>query len=63
MPRAILLLAVLLNMGLHCLFSIASGMNRVTMRGVSVVCRCFVVSSLMMLGSLPVVMRRMREML
>jgi hypothetical protein len=56
-----LFLAMLLNMGLHCLFSMASSLNRMTVRSVSVVCRSFVVSSLVMLGGLHMVMRRMRE--
>jgi hypothetical protein len=59
--NADLFLAVRLNMGLHCLLSIASGMNRMAGRDVSMVCRRFVVSSLVMLGGFSVVMRRMRE--
>lgn len=42
---------VLLDMSFHCLFGVASGMNYVTSRDVSMVCRGFVVSSLMMFGS------------
>jgi hypothetical protein len=42
---------VLLDMGFHCLFGVASGMNYVTSRHVSMVCRGLVVSSLMMFGS------------
>ena len=42
---------VLLDMGFHCLFGVASGMNYVTSCDVSMVCRGFVVSSLMMFGS------------
>jgi uncharacterized membrane protein len=53
---------VLLDMGLHCLFSMPPRMNRMTMRDVSVVCRRFVVSGLVMLGGLPMVMGRMRKM-
>ena len=48
-------------MGLHCLLSIASGVNRMATRDVSMVRRRFVVSSLVMLGGFSVVMRRMRE--
>jgi hypothetical protein len=42
---------VLLDMGFDRLFGVAPGMNYVTARHVSVVCRGFVVSSLMMFGS------------
>ena len=48
-------------MGLHRLLSIASGMNRMATRDVSMVCRRFVVSSLVMLGGFFVVARRMRK--
>jgi hypothetical protein len=50
-------------MGLHRLFGVASGMNYVARRDVSVVCCCFVASSLMMLGSFLVMTRRMRKVL
>ena len=42
--------AVLLNAGLHCLFSMASSMNCIAAVGVSTVCRGFVASSLVMFG-------------
>jgi hypothetical protein len=44
-----LFLAVLLGMSLHCLLSMSSGMNYVTPRGVSVVCRLFVTSGIVVL--------------
>jgi hypothetical protein len=50
-----LFLAMLLGMSLHCLFSMPSGMNYVTPRSVSVVCRLFVMSSIMVLGGFFVV--------
>ena len=52
---------VFLDMGLHSLFSVASRMNHMSHRGVSMVCRCFMASSLVMLGGFVVMMRRMRE--
>jgi hypothetical protein len=45
-----LFLAVLLGMSLYCLFSMSSAMNYVAPRGVSVVCRLFVMSSIVMPG-------------
>ena len=48
-------------MGLHCLFDMAPSMNSVATRDMSMVCRSFVVSSLVMLGGFFVVTRRMRE--
>jgi hypothetical protein len=42
---------VLLDMGFHCLFAVAPGMNDMTGRDVSMVCRGFVASGLMMFGS------------
>jgi len=54
--------SVLLNMGLYCLFGVASGVNYVARRDVSMVCRCFVTPSLVMLGGFLVMMRRMRKM-
>jgi hypothetical protein len=42
---------VLLDMGFDCLFAVAPGMNDVTGRDVSMVCRGFVASGLMMFGS------------
>jgi hypothetical protein len=50
---------VLLDMGFHCLFGVAPGMNYVASRHVSVVCRGFVASSLMMFGSFFMVVSRM----
>jgi len=54
---------VLLGMGLHCIVSVASGMNHVAARGVSMVCCLFVVTSLMMFGGFPVMTRGMHEVL
>jgi hypothetical protein len=45
-----LFLAVLLHVSLHCLFSMPSAMNYVAPRGVSVVCRLFVMSGIVVLG-------------
>jgi hypothetical protein len=42
---------VLLDMGFHCLFGMAPGMNYVTSRDMSMVRRGFVASSFMMFGS------------
>ena len=39
-------------MSLHSLFRMSSGMNYVAPRGVSVVCRLFVMSSIVVLGGL-----------
>jgi hypothetical protein len=58
----VLFLAVLLGMGLNCLFGVPSGMNHVGPRGVSVVCRLFVMSRVVMLGGFPVVAGGMRKM-
>src|SRR5262245_78874 len=56
-----LFLAVLLDVDLHRLFSVASGMNCMAVRRVSVVCRLFVMASVMMLGGFAVMTGRMRE--
>jgi uncharacterized membrane protein len=48
---------------LHGLFGVASGMTYVAHRHVSMVCRCFVASSLVMLGSFLVMMRPMQKVL
>ena len=56
-----LFLAVLFGMGLHGLFSMPSAMNYVTSRGVSVVCRLFVMSGIVVFGGLLVVMGSMLE--
>ena len=53
--RAQLFLAVLRSMSLHRLFSMPSGMDYVTPRSMSVVCRLFVMSSTMVLGGFLVV--------
>jgi hypothetical protein len=52
---------VLLDVGLDCLFSVASGMNDVARRDVSMVSGCFMASSLVMLGGFLVMPRRMRK--
>jgi len=56
-----LFLAVLLSMSLHGLFSMPSAMNYVAPRGVSVVCRLFVMSGIVVLGGLLVVTGSMLE--
>ena len=48
-------------MSLHSLFSMPSAMNYVAPRGVSVVCRLFVMSGIVVLGGLLVVMGGMLE--
>jgi hypothetical protein len=53
--RPELFLAVLFGMSLHGLLSMPSAMNYVAPRGVSVVCRLFVVSGIVVLGGLLVV--------
>jgi hypothetical protein len=60
--RAQLFLAVLRSMSLHRLFSMPSGMNYVTPRSMSVVCRLFVMSSTVVLGGFLVVVGGMLEM-
>ena len=50
---------VLLDMGLHCLFGVASGVNYMAHRDVSVMCRGFVAPCLVILGGLLVMKRRM----
>jgi hypothetical protein len=54
-PNLGLFLAVLFAMSLYSLFSMASGMNDVAPRGMSMVCRLLVISGLVMLGRFPVV--------
>jgi len=56
-----LFLAVLFGMSLHGLFSMPSAMNYVASRSVSVVCRLFVTSGIVMLGGLLVMMGGMFE--
>jgi hypothetical protein len=41
---------VLLDMGLHCLFGVASSVNYMAHCDVSMMCRCFVAPSLVVLG-------------
>jgi hypothetical protein len=48
-------------MRLRCIFSVPSGVNRVTPRCVSMVSRLLVMSSLVMLGCFPVVPGGMRR--
>jgi hypothetical protein len=56
-----LFLAVLFGMSLHSLFSMPSAMNYVAPSGVSVVCRLFVMSGIVVFGGLLVVMGGMLE--
>jgi hypothetical protein len=49
-------------MGLHCLFRVPSAMYHMAPRGVSMVCRLFVMSGVVMLSGFPVVVGGMREM-
>jgi hypothetical protein len=56
-----LFLAVLFGMRLHGLFGMPSAMNYVAPRGVSVVCRLFVMSGIVVLGGLLVVTGGMLE--
>lgn len=58
-----LFLAVLLSMSFDRVFSVASSMNHVATSGVGMVCRLFMVSSLVMLGGFPMVTRGMRKVL
>jgi hypothetical protein len=53
---------VLLDMGFHCLFSVAPGMNYVTSRDVSMVCSGFVAAGLMMFGSFLMMASRVGKM-
>ena len=50
-------------MRLYCVFGMASRMNHVASCGVSVVCRLFMITGLVMLGGLRVVMCSMRKVL
>jgi hypothetical protein len=52
---------VFLDMRLHCLFGVTLRMNHMAHRSVSMMCRCFMASGLVMLGGFLVMMRRMRE--
>ena len=53
---------MLLDVRLHCLFSVPSGVRYVAPRCVFMVCCLLVVSGIVMLGGLPVVPCGMREM-
>ena len=57
-----LFLAVLLDVSLHCLFSVPSGVNHVAPRRVCMVCCLLVVSGIVMLGGFLVVPCGVREM-
>ena len=52
---------MLLSMSLHGLFSMPSAKNYVAPRSVSVVCRLFVLSGVMMFGGFPVVAGGVRQ--
>jgi hypothetical protein len=52
--------AVLLDVGLYCFLAVASGVNYMTRRDMSMVRRCFMMSSLVMLCSFLMMTRRMR---
>jgi hypothetical protein len=54
---------VFLDMGLHCLFGVTLRMNHMAHRSVSMVCRCFVVPGLVVLGSFLMMKRRMLQVL
>ena len=58
-----LFLAVLLSMSFDRVFSVASSMNHVATSGVGMVCRLFMVSSLVMLSGFAMVTRGMRKVL
>jgi hypothetical protein len=51
--------AVLLDVGLYCFLAVASGVNYMTRRDMSMVRRCFMTSSLVMLCSFLMMARRM----
>jgi hypothetical protein len=53
---------VLLSVCHHSVFSVLSRMNYVAPRSVSMVCCLFVMSSVVMFGSFPVVASGMRQM-
>jgi hypothetical protein len=52
---------VLRDMRLHCFFGVASSVKYMTHRDVSMVCRGFVASSLVMFGSFLMMERRMLQ--
>jgi hypothetical protein len=58
-----LFLAVLFGVSLNRFFGVPSGVNNVAPRCVSMVCRLFVMSGLVMLSRFPVVASGMRQML
>ena len=49
------------DMGLHCFFGVASSVNYMARRDMRMMCRGFVVSSLVMLGCFLVMKRRMLQ--
>ena len=53
---------MLFGVSLHRLFGVPSGMNHVAPRCVSMVCRLFVMSGLVVLSRFPVVASGMRQM-
>jgi hypothetical protein len=52
---------VFCDMGLHCFFGVTSSVKYMAHRDVSMVCRGFVASSLVMLGGFLVMKRRMLQ--
>jgi len=52
---------VLLDMGLDCLLGVASSVNYMAHCDVSMMCRCFVAPSLMVLGGFLMMKRRMLQ--
>ena len=54
---------VLFDVGLYCLLGMASGVNYMTRRDVSMMCRGFVAPGLVMLGGFLVMRRRMLQVL
>jgi hypothetical protein len=58
-----LFLAVLFGMGLHGVIRVAPRVNNMTPCGMSMVCRLFMVSRLMMLGGFRMVTRGVRKVL
>src|SRR5215467_5065570 len=52
---------VFLDMGLHCLFGVAPRMNHMSHRGVSMMCRGFMASRLVMLRGFLMMKRRMLQ--
>ena len=57
-----LFFAVLFGVSYHSVFGVLSGTNYVAPRGVSMVCRLFVLSGIVMFGSFPVVTSGVRQM-